>query len=502
MEEETDLNGYLGPLQEDAEHNINAQDKLGNTLLHKAIDGNQEAVVDDLLLKNVDLEIKNNYGETPLMVAIKSRNEILAEKLIRKGAKIDCEDDNHNTPLVQAVLLNLENVVDLLLKNGASCYFENEDSITPLYVAIVKNFESIFDKLVEAGVDVNLDNRSFGTPVETALLAGNLKIARKLVALGAVLVPSFVFISLLNCRRENFEIMIDFILESGFDMNAKGFENWSLLHLAVLRENETIVEKLLKRGADINSKDNLGETPLHFAVKVSCVSIVKLLLEHKSDTNARNKKGETPLHFAVKNISREGDEIVRLVLNAGADINAKTNCGSSPVDLLTSSSPKRLISYLLCAKMMELANVCINMTQNDGSFPKNFTTFEAFEEKCHEELGQMKLKKFNSISLHNIFSECNDPVFASCSDMEAYIKSDTLKRNFPIYARHLRQKFKDGMKRNSLLNDLIISVRIMKCSNLIHLILPNELSRKVLVYLENSDLFNVKRAYALVDSNN
>lgn len=495
MEEETDLNGSLSPLQEDLELNINAQDKFGNTHLHKAIDGNQEALVDALLLKNVNIEIKNNEGETPLMVAVKSLNEIFVEKLIKKGAKIDCEDEYYNTPLIQAVLLNLENIVDLLLKNGATCCVENENSKTPLHLAIVMNFESIFDKLIKAGADVNIVNGTFGTPIQAALTSGNLSIARKLLAAGASLTPSSVFSSLLNCYKDNVVILFDFISENGFDINAKGCENWSLLHLAVIRPNEKIVKNLLKEGAEVNAKDNLGETPLHFSVKLSSSVIVKLLLEHKAHVNARNKNGETPLHIAVNHSSREGDEIVRLLLNAGADMNVTKNCGSSPLDLLTRFSSRKVISYLLCARKMDLAKVRSNITQNDGTFPKNFTTVEAFGEKCLEELGQMKEKKFNSISLYNIFSECNDPVFASNSNMGVYLKSETLQRNFPIYARLLRKKFIEGMKRNILLDEISISVRIMKCLNEIHLVLPYELSRKVLVYLEDCDLLNLKRAY-------
>lgn len=107
MEEETNLNVSCGPLQEDVDLNMNAQDNLGNTRLHKAITGKQEAVVDALLLKNVDIEIKNNKGETPLMVAVKSLNEVFVEKLIKKGANIDSEGEYYNTPLVQAILLKL-----------------------------------------------------------------------------------------------------------------------------------------------------------------------------------------------------------------------------------------------------------------------------------------------------------------------------------------------------------------------------------------------------------
>lgn len=492
MEKERDLNGSLNSLHQDVKLNINAQDKLGNTHLHKAIDGNKEAVVDALLLKNVNIETKNNEGETPLMVAVKSQNEIFVEKLIKKGAKIDSEDEYYNTPLIQAVLLNLENVVDLLLKNGASCSVENADSQTPLHVAIIMNFESIFDKLIEAGADVNIANGTYGTPIQAALTAGNISIAKKLLAVGALLSPYSVFSSLLNCYKKNFVILFDFILENGFDVNAKGCENWSLLHLAVLRPNETVVKKLLKQGAKVNVKDNLGETPLHFAAKLSFSIIVKLLLKHKSDVNARNKTGETAIYLAAKIFH---GEIVRLLLNAGADMFIPKNCGKGIMDLVVKPSSRKTISYLLCARKMDLAKVRVNIIQNDGKYPKNFSTFDDFEEKCLEELEQIKAKKFNSISLYTIFSECNDPVFASNSDMESYVKSDALKRNFPIYALLLRRKFKEGMKRNVLLDDLSINVRIMKCLNVIHLVLPNELSRKVMVCLEDCDLLNLKRAY-------
>lgn len=97
------------------------------------------------------------------------------------------------------------------------------------------NLESIFDKLIEAGADVKIANRSRITPLQAALTAGHLSIARKLLALGATLSPYCVVSSLLDCHKRNFAILIGFILKVGFDVNTKGCQNWSLLHLAVLR---------------------------------------------------------------------------------------------------------------------------------------------------------------------------------------------------------------------------------------------------------------------------
>lgn len=195
---------------------------------------------------------------------------------------------------------------------------------------------------------------------------------------------------------------------------------------------------------------------------------------------------------------RGGSEIVRLLLNAGASIYFTKNVGDGRwPNLITRWSSKTVKCYLLVAIQMELAKVRIRLNPYVGPLCRreNFPAFEAYRESCREEVMQMKAKKFNSISLYYIFSECNDPLFASNSDMEAYVNSDILEKNFPIYAVLLRKMFREGKQRNNLLDDLSISVGIMKCLNVTHLVLPRELSRKVLLCLEDCDLLSIKRAY-------
>lgn len=481
----------LGPRQDDLKSDINAQDESGNTLLHKAILKESNELVDMLLSKDIGLEIMNDNGETPLMVAVKLGNEILVEKLIRNGANVDSEDDYYNTPLLQAVKLNYEHIVDLLLKNGASCSVENKSSETPIHLAVHNDFESILDKLIKAGADLNVATAKYGTLIQVALTAVNLRIARKLLSNGVSLCSSSVFYSLLNCYKKNFVTLFDFILENGFDVNAKGCENWSLLHLAVIRQNVKVVDNLLKKKVNVNARDNNRETPLHCAVRISDCSIVKLLLEHKSNVNAKDVNGLTALHIAVMSYCAE---CVRLLLNAGADMSAPNNHAVNPFCFMIFPS-KKVTSYMLCARKMNLAKVRICLNQNDGTRPKNFKYVETFDSKCLEELDHIKAKKFGGTSLYQIFSKCCDPVFSSCSDMEVYVNSDTLKCDFPLYAFLLRKKFKEGKRRNILLNELSLSVRIIKGVNVTHIVLPKEMSRKVLVYLDDCDLLNVKKAF-------
>jgi hypothetical protein len=102
----------------------------------------------------------------------------------------------------------------------------------------------------------------------------------------------------------------------------------------------------LEHGADANHADaETGETALHAALssgRPGCAIAVKVLLAKVADPNRATKpgketgafmrdcrtKGETPLHRAA---AFAGEEIVQMLLDAGAKIDARDVNGDSPL---------------------------------------------------------------------------------------------------------------------------------------------------------------------------
>ena len=64
------------------------------------------------------------------------------------------------------------------------------------------------------------------------------------------------------------------------------------LHWAVNEGHIDVVEFLLTSNADVNAKNALGATPLHLAAFKGNKGLARLLMNNKAQVNATNNDGE------------------------------------------------------------------------------------------------------------------------------------------------------------------------------------------------------------------
>ena len=88
------------------EGNIGINELLyrGMTLLHFAVFKKREDLVDLLLKKGADLEVKDEGLWTPLFYAVSMDYKDITEKLIENGADRNVVDDKGNNPLYYAYM--------------------------------------------------------------------------------------------------------------------------------------------------------------------------------------------------------------------------------------------------------------------------------------------------------------------------------------------------------------------------------------------------------------
>lgn len=128
------------------------------------------------------------------------------------------------------------------------------------------------------------------------------------------------------------------------DVDARGPDGDTALHLAALYGHAEAVRALLAAGASPRSIDGDGGTPLHDAAAGGFEEVCAALLDaaaasasessasspdaaRASAANARDGDGETPLHTAAR--GGHGG-VVAILLGAGADASAKSDAGLIP----------------------------------------------------------------------------------------------------------------------------------------------------------------------------
>jgi ankyrin repeat protein len=131
--------------------NINALDKNGRTVLHKAVIADDLDVVEKLILsKKVDIGIKDNQGRTALHHTQWKGNTRIARLLIANGANINEPDGAGYTLLNYAAILGHIKLVQVLISYGVLMYNKNKKSKTVTQF-FLKN-ESNLDKLLQGDI--------------------------------------------------------------------------------------------------------------------------------------------------------------------------------------------------------------------------------------------------------------------------------------------------------------------------------------------------------------
>ncbi|MGL9758430.1 MAG: ankyrin repeat domain-containing protein [Wolbachia sp.] len=141
-----------------------------------------------------------------------------------------------------------------------------------------------------------------------------------------------------------FKDMVIFLLDKGANINEKGDDGLTLLHLAAINGYKDVVTTLLENRANVNEKEARGFTPLHHAAGRGYKDIVIALLENGAKVDEKNADWYTPLHLAAINGYKD---VVTTLLENGANINEKGDDGLTLLHLAAISGLKDVVTTLL-----------------------------------------------------------------------------------------------------------------------------------------------------------
>ncbi|KAK2705082.1 hypothetical protein QYM36_017204, partial [Artemia franciscana] len=129
--------------------------------------------------------------------------------------------------------------------------------------------------------------------------------------------------------------VVQLLLDSGANVDAKREDSDTPLHIAVLNKKETIVELLLRYGAKVDNQDRNGKTALRLAVENGSLPTIEDIFKCSPDIN--NQSNRECLKISVCGYVRWFEEVVEALLEYGFGLNPED---ASNIELLHSAVEK------------------------------------------------------------------------------------------------------------------------------------------------------------------
>ncbi|KAH8648295.1 ankyrin repeat-containing domain protein [Tricladium varicosporioides] len=324
---------------------------------------------------------------TALHVAAFAGLTTYSRRLIEEGTSIDPRDSEDRTPLHWACARGHSSMASLLLGSGAIPDPEDCRGVKPIHEAARKNYTSIVKMLLEAKVDPltpktreNVNRRMIcgdistkgETAVEYVCLQGHTE---TILAMIPFLKPKTLEEMLCQCSRYGKFEAVRAILEHSTVSPNSVYDGATALFLACRAHNPAIVELLLAKGADANQTSEWQKrnrnccgrrvipeklrTNVHGVLigwkssnNIACQEVLRLLVNAGADLEGKDADGNTPLISLFKERSFSSTEppqiaATRELLRAGAKATAVTAKGVTALHSFLSTDQNMEILKLL-----------------------------------------------------------------------------------------------------------------------------------------------------------
>ncbi|WP_245868685.1 ankyrin repeat domain-containing protein [Pontibacter ramchanderi] len=236
------------------------------------------------------------------------------------------------------------------ISQGSSNAFEqlkylNQSSDQKLVLAAIERNPEIVKRSLENGAYVNTvsvpNGYDFDFRLRTPLMHG-VFIPLLLEDYGVIYQP--------DVRLE----VASMLLQKGADVNATDQDGKTALHYAMSGarintegfeiEQAQLLDTLFKYKANPNIVDNKGNTPLYYAVRFANgthMMEMSRLLQGGANPNIQNLEGLTPLMLACQ--LDGGNEVIVMLINAGADPSLRDYSGKTAMDYAKRESVQNIL---------------------------------------------------------------------------------------------------------------------------------------------------------------
>lgn len=266
---------------------VNAQDWFGRTALSLCLGDRNNSANDNLAMAqylveecNADIHIKDFRGGSCLHRALTVGAGLKhVEFCVRHGLSLNEKEAAGFTPLMVAASCSTVENCQYLVDHGADFFAICKSGLTCVHYATENNKRDVFSYLFGVAEKqqflpklVSMTDLQHQTLIHRIIrsksntLCGYLSRFTKADISGVLEEPDIVGYTLLHYAvlAEN-RTAIEFLLQLGANVNAKGWKNLSPLHIAYANADQSVIEMLGRiEGADLGCYDVDGRTPEAF----------------------------------------------------------------------------------------------------------------------------------------------------------------------------------------------------------------------------------------------
>jgi len=351
-------------------------DHHGKTVLHCILESQFQDVASITVLMQLlldggaEVNAASTDGETPFYVACSKGLTSVVAKMLDYGAKVD--GHGIRSPLNVACRNKHMPVVQLLLSNGANPNILEVDAYRcrrtlPLHIAAANGSSELTELLLKHGSNIDVADASGNTALHHGI---------KNYHTSATAPPTSEEIK----ASSNAKSVVDILLENKADVNILNDSGETPLYTAVSSGLLDVVSEMLQTYGGNTNIPSPDKNALVAACVADSVELVDMLLKNGADPNLASvschpySKCRLPLCTAVTEDRPNSDEIVVLLIKAGANVNAINSEGKSALCVATenvtnsylyqsSEVRKKLISTI---RVLLEDGADVNMLMPDG----------------------------------------------------------------------------------------------------------------------------------------
>lgn len=287
----------------------------GKPLLIEAVKERNDQLFDLLIANGAD--INATVGETAgremsaLSFAMESGDRRIQKLLLEKGASPDVYGLDAEPLLYDVIERGDEAAIELLLKHGAVADVATDAGMTPLTAAIQQESLDTVDLLLAHDADPSFSTGKAAPPLLAAIELGNIGAVNQLILAGAEL-DKDAMLSAAYERRD--DPLMSLLLNAGADPESlvPGTDT-RVFDLAVQDGATGAVRTLLEAGTKIG--DNLWA-----ALLTEQDDLIRLILDAGANPRQPGPAGQDPLNYCLTN---QRYKAARILLDGGADPNAR-----------------------------------------------------------------------------------------------------------------------------------------------------------------------------------